>query len=186
MKINNVNHKIQQGFSLLELLLVLGTIAALIVGAFIVYPKAQAAQRAEIESKKIATIQAGIKSLYAASATYTGLTNSAANKAGLFPANMIKIAGAATNIVNTWKGYVTLAPAASGPSGTAGSAFTITYTGVPAAECTKIISAVAGNVYLAQVGTTTVKDVESNLDIEATTEACSIGGNSNTLVLISS
>lgn len=49
MKINNVNHKIQQGFSLLELLLVLGTIAALIVGAFIVYPKVQAAQRADTE-----------------------------------------------------------------------------------------------------------------------------------------
>lgn len=115
MKINNVIKKIQQGFSLLELLLVLGTIAALIVGAFIVYPKVQAAQRAEAESKNIATIQAGIKSLYAGSATYTGLTSSAANKAGAFPANMIRIAGAGTNIVNTWKGYVTLASVATGP-----------------------------------------------------------------------
>ncbi|MCW2482209.1 type 4 pilus major pilin, partial [Candidatus Symbiopectobacterium sp. NZEC135] len=75
--------------------------------------------------------------------------------------------------------------AASGPSGISGSAFTITYTGVPAAECTKIISAIADNFYLAQVGTIIVKDVESYLDIEATTEACSIGGNSNTLVLTS-
>ena len=66
-----------------------------------------------------------------------GLTNSAANKVGAFSANMIKIAGAGTSLVNTWKGYVTLAPAASGPSGTAGSAFTITYIGVLAVECTK-------------------------------------------------
>ncbi|MEG3128455.1 type 4 pilus major pilin [Pantoea cypripedii] len=185
MKINNVNQKIQQGFSLLELLLVLGTIATLIVGAFIVYPKIHVAQLADTESKNIATIQAGIKSLYSASATYMRLTNSAANKAGLFPSNMIKIAGAGTNIVNTRKGYVMLAPADTSPSVSMGSAFTITYTGVPAAECSKIISAVAGNFYLAQVGTITVKDVDSNLDIEAMTEACSNGGNSNIIVLAS-
>lgn len=180
-----VNPKYQRGFSLLELLLVLGSISALIVGAFIVYPKVLAAQRAEAESKNIAAIQAGIKSLYAGSATYMGLTNSAANKAEAFPVNMIKIAGAGTNIVNTWKGYVTLAPATTGPSGTAGSAFTITYTGVPAAECSKIISVVVSNFYLAQVGTRTVKDVESNLDVEAMTEACSNGENNNILVLTS-
>ncbi len=39
MKINNINQKIQQRFSLLEFFLVLGKIAALIVGAFLVYPK---------------------------------------------------------------------------------------------------------------------------------------------------
>ncbi|MCZ0821353.1 type 4 pilus major pilin [Dickeya solani] len=38
-------------------------------------------------------------------------------------------------MANTWKGYDTLATAASGPSGTAGSTFTITYKGVLVAEC---------------------------------------------------
>ncbi len=135
MKINNVNQKIQQGFSLLELLLVLGTVAALIVGSFIVYPKVQAAQRAEAESKNIATIQTGIKSLYSATASYSGLANGNSYKAGIFPVNMYKQSGRGFNIVNTWKGYITVASAATGPSGTAVSAFTITYTGVPAAEC---------------------------------------------------
>ena len=40
------NIKSKKGFSLLELLLVLGIIAALVVAAFIVYPKVQASQRA--------------------------------------------------------------------------------------------------------------------------------------------
>jgi prepilin-type N-terminal cleavage/methylation domain-containing protein len=55
------NIKSKKGFSLLELLLVLGIIAALVVAAFIVYPKVQASQRAQAESNNIATIQAGVK-----------------------------------------------------------------------------------------------------------------------------
>lgn len=37
----------KKGFSLLELMLVLGIIAALIVSAFIIYPKAQLAQKTD-------------------------------------------------------------------------------------------------------------------------------------------
>lgn len=43
----------KKGFSLLELLLVLGIIAALIVAAFIVYPKVQDSNRATTEAKNI-------------------------------------------------------------------------------------------------------------------------------------
>jgi len=61
----------------------------------------------------------------------------------------------------------------------------IAYTSVLAVECTKTISAVAGDFYLAQVGITKVKNAESNLDIEATTEIGINCENSNLLVLIS-
>ena len=43
--------KRRKGFSLLELLLVLGIIAALIVAAFIVYPKVRTSQIVDAESK---------------------------------------------------------------------------------------------------------------------------------------
>jgi hypothetical protein len=46
-----------------------------------------------------------------------------------------------------------LAADKTGPSGADGSSFTITYENVPAAECTKIITAAAGNFYTAGVGT---------------------------------
>jgi prepilin-type N-terminal cleavage/methylation domain-containing protein len=69
------NIKSKKGFSLLELLLVLGIIAALVVAAFIVYPKVQASQRAQAESNNIATIQAGVKALYTSASSFTGLTN---------------------------------------------------------------------------------------------------------------
>lgn len=44
--------KSKRGFSLLESILVMGVIAALVVVAFIAYPKVQAFQRAEAETKK--------------------------------------------------------------------------------------------------------------------------------------
>lgn len=59
-----MNKQIKKGISLLELVLVLGIISALVVAAFIVYPKVQASQRAQAERNNIATILAGVKSLY--------------------------------------------------------------------------------------------------------------------------
>ena len=78
MVLLNNKRKSKKGFSLLELLLVLGIIAALVVAAFIVYPKVQASQRAQAESNNIATIQAGVKALYTSASSFTGLTNTVA------------------------------------------------------------------------------------------------------------
>ena len=185
MKTTLLRNKKQKGFSLLELLLVLGIIAALVVGAFIVYPKVQASQRAEAESKNIATIQAGVKSLYTSASSYSGLTNTVAVSAKIFPDNMLSGSGT-TTVVNTFKGPVTVAEATTGPSATAGSSFTITYGDVPAAECTKIVTAAAGNFYAAGVGTAgNVKAAGGVLDVAKTATQCNTGGNSNTLIFTS-
>ncbi|WP_075208443.1 type 4 pilus major pilin [Klebsiella michiganensis] len=180
-----LRNKKNKGFSLLELLLVLGIIAALVVGAFIVYPKVQASQRAEAESKNLATIQAGVKSLYTSASSFSGLTNTVAVGAKIFPDNMLVGTGTSASVVNTFKGNVTVVSANTGPSSATGSSFTITYNNVPAAECTKIVSAVAGNFYIAAVGSTTVKAAGSSLNVASTSTACNSGGNSNTLVFTS-
>ncbi|MFN0462872.1 type 4 pilus major pilin, partial [Salmonella enterica subsp. enterica serovar Infantis] len=96
---------------LLELLLVLGIIAALVVEAFIVYPKVQASQRAQAESNNIATIQAGVKALYTSASSFTGLTNTVAVQAKIFPDNMLSGTGNAAKPINAFKGNVTLAAA---------------------------------------------------------------------------
>ena len=145
----------KRGFSLLELLLVLGIIAALVVGAFIVYPKVQASQRAEAESKNIATIQAGVKSLYTSASSYSGLTNTVAVGAKIFPDNMLIGTGTSASVVNAFKGNVIVGVSNDSPSGAENSSFSITYVGVPAAECAKIASAAAGNFYTVSVGTGT-------------------------------
>ncbi|HAT7491862.1 TPA: prepilin-type N-terminal cleavage/methylation domain-containing protein [Raoultella ornithinolytica] len=178
--------KSKKGFSLLELLLVLGIIAALVVAAFIVYPKVQASQRAQAESNNIATIQAGVKALFTSASSFTGLTNSVAVQAKIFPDNMLSGSGSSAKPINAFKGDVTLEAAATGPSGTGGSSFTITYNNVPASECTKIITAAAGNFYTAGVGTAgNVKAAGGVLNVASAATECDKGGNSNTLIFTS-
>ena len=182
------NKKSKKGFSLLELLLVLGIIAALVVAAFIVYPKVQASQRAQAESNNIAAIQAGVKALYTSASSFTGLTNSVAVQAKIFPDNMLSGSGSAAKPINAFKGNVTLAADKTGPSGADGSSFTIIYSNVPAAECTKIITAVAGNFYktgVGNVGNGNVKTAGEVLDVAKTAMLCQNGGNSNTLIFTS-
>ncbi|AET53319.1 type 4 pilus major pilin [Salmonella enterica subsp. enterica] len=111
MVLLNSKRKSKKGFSLLELLLVLGIIAALVVAAFIVYPKVQASQRAQAESNNIATIQAGVKALYTSASSFTGLTNTVAVQAKIFPDNMLSGTGNAAKPINAFKGNVTLAAA---------------------------------------------------------------------------
>ena len=97
---------------------------------------------------------------------------------------MLSGSGNSATPINAFKGAVTLGVANTGPSSAAGSSFTITYDNVPAAECTKIMTATAGNFYIAQVGSTTVKPAGGTLDVAATAGACS-DANSNTLIFTS-
>ena len=126
MVLLNNKRKSKKGFSLLELLLVLGIIAALVVAAFIVYPKVQASQRAQAESNNIATIQAGVKALYTSASSFTGLTNTVAVQAKIFPDNMLSGSGTAAKPINAFKGNVMLAATATGPSSATGSSLSHT------------------------------------------------------------
>lgn len=102
-------------------MLVLGIISALVVAAFIVYPKVQASQRAQAESNNIATIQAGVKSLYTSASSFTGLSNTVAVQAKIFPDNMLSGSESAVKPINAFKGDVILGAAATGPSKAPGS-----------------------------------------------------------------
>ncbi|MEC5343190.1 type 4 pilus major pilin [Brenneria populi] len=184
--------KSKKGFSLLELLLVLGIIAALVVAAFIVYPKVQSSQRATAESNNIATIQAGVKALYTAASSYSGLNETVAVQAKIFPDNMLSGSGSAAKPVNAFKGNVLLGTSTDSPSGVANSAFTITYVDVPALECTKIVSGVGANFYSVAIGTgssalTTgnIRKASSDMNMATVASTCQSGGNSNTITFTS-
>ena len=102
-KMKRINKK---GFSLLELLLVLGIIAALVIAAFIIYPKVQDSNRASTEAKNISAIMAGVKSLYSGQPNYKGLDDQVAYKAKIYPDNMVIDNG--TNFVNSYSGTVSV------------------------------------------------------------------------------
>lgn len=76
------------GFSLVEILLVLGVIAILAVAAFIIFPQVQASSRANQEAQNIKTIIAGVRNLYAIRTDYVGLETPVVNAAHIFPRSM--------------------------------------------------------------------------------------------------
>ncbi|ECE2626534.1 prepilin-type N-terminal cleavage/methylation domain-containing protein [Salmonella enterica] len=160
--------KSKKGFSLLELLLVLGVIAALIVAAFMIFPKVQASQRLDRESRNLTAIQAGVKSLYGGRAKISDLNTDSFIASKNAPDNMIQEG----KLINEWKGNVSVEY-----SGNHGK-YNIIYDAVPASDCSKLISAVSGNFVIIDVyngnGSTQVKNLEEgkNIDIAATSAAC--------------
>ncbi|GKL32373.1 hypothetical protein NUBL12144_51400 [Klebsiella pneumoniae] len=97
---------------------------------------------------------------------------------------MLSGSGTAAKPINAFKGNVTLAATATGPSLATGSSFTITYDNVPAAECVKIATAAAGNFYIAKVNSKIVKAADGTLDVAATAAAC-VNATSNSLIFTS-
>ncbi len=166
--------KRRKGFSLLELLLVLGIIAALIVAAFIVYPKVRTSQIVDAEAKNIATIRSGILALYASQANITGnVTNSVAINANIFPDNMlVKSGGTVTDVVNSFGGKVTLSTTNWVSFGKI--VVNIRYDNVPKDVCVKLVTAVGSTMEMIQVGAEWAKSDISNIaySVSNTADVC--------------
>lgn len=127
--------KKRRGFSLLELLLVVGIIAALIIGAFIVYPKVQSYRNVKIESNNISTLKAEVSGLYASVAgdiPKDANLNSIMIQAKAVPPSM---RFNSLRLRNVWGGdvYVGTYNIANAPS------FAIQYNHVPRDECAKLV-----------------------------------------------
>lgn len=146
------NRKYRKGFSLLELMLVLGAIAGLVVSAFMIYPKVQAAQRAEIELKNITAIVSGINAIYGSSSNYAGVSARTLIDAKIIPSQM-RVEGS-YQVVNIWKGPVSFSYSNRG--------FSITYGNVPSVECAKIVLATASMFSNISVGDNDGYDEEGN------------------------
>lgn len=136
MKINKKNNG---GFSLIELLLVIGFIAGALVLAFITYPKIQATSRANTTSQQLTVISAGIKNLYATAKNFQSLNLDVLNNAKLLPEDMATIGSPITSLSNVWGGDLTISPANGNRH------YIVALTSVPQAECVKIGTGVSTN-----------------------------------------
>ncbi|SSF10025.1 type 4 pilus major pilin [Klebsiella pneumoniae] len=189
------NSKSKKGFSLLELLLVLGIVAALIVASFIVYPKVRDARYVDIEAKHIGQIYASVRNVYAGKPDYSGLaTTAVAIPAQFFPDDMLS--KKTTWGISSWGGYVVVDANDVSPSGLAASSFTISYSDVPDSVCIRLITAVDSafyNIYISNQkginGTsknygTLVKQNGNNTDIALASPTCQSGGQNNRIVFL--
>lgn len=171
MSINKFKYK--KGFSLLELLLVLGIIAALVVSAFIVYPKIQAAQRADTELRNISTITAGIRTLYHSSPNFAGVNNDVLINSKIIPDNMLS--ADKTQIINSFGGTVIVSSATALTLPDSG--ISLTYNNIPTLECTKITTALLPLALSIRVNNVAMTSVSSLV------AKCSTATTSNLIVI---
>lgn len=131
----------KQGFSLLELLLVMGIVAALIIAAFIIYPKVMTQVRVTNELRNIATIMTGIKQLYQGKSDFEGFGTAVLIKSKIAPDNMLQ-PGNNVMLRNSWEGYFSMGNSGYGVAGggTIWNAFTIKTAGIPSADCLRLVN----------------------------------------------
>lgn len=166
--------KKSKGFTLVEILLVVGFIALAGIGIYTIYSKVQISNQANQESRNLDTLRAGVKSLYASRPNFTGVTNTVANQARVTPDNMRTEAIA--EIINSFGGAVTIEPVGLG--GGTNNGFVIQYDDVPSAVCTKLATSAGVQFNSVSIGASTpagsVKEFASNapIDVALATQEC--------------
>lgn len=177
----------QRGFSLVELLLVLGVLALLLVAAFVVYPQVRDRNQANQEVSNLKAIQANVRGLFWSKGRYNGLGNGRgatagpdrgiANAARVFPPTMNNgDYSKNAEVRSSWGGnvWVWQRPAVvmqSGSSYPAARTFGVLYEDVPSSICVPLVSAVSGGFVGVSVSGTEVIKAEG-LDVAAMTVAC--------------
>lgn len=177
-----------RGFSLVEILLVIGIIIALAIAAFVLYPRVQMSQQANQESSNLTAIAAQTKQVFS-NGVYDGLTNDVALAARIFPTTMTQnLTAAGSPVRNVWKGAVTIADAAPTTAGT--REFVITYNAVPAEACVRLATGVGNNFDQIRVGASGAAGVVVKPSLQPVDQAlaaleCEKQANNNTVTFVS-
>ncbi|GGF92686.1 MULTISPECIES: type 4 pilus major pilin [Cysteiniphilum] len=130
-------YKNQQGFSLIELALVIAVIAIMIIGSIVIYNSLSGNVKNEEMTKQISMISEGVTKLYRPSGgDYTGLTTQTVINAGFVMSDMLHGAVGAQVIGTSWYGKDNTSVITVAPYNT--TQFQITVTNIPKDNCTTI------------------------------------------------
>lgn len=128
---NKVMKDGQSGFSLLELLLVVGVGALLLLAGISTYRLVTSGNSVNDATRLLTTIKTETQRIYQGQAQYAGLDPTLLNNAGAFPSGVVDGAGIPKH---PWGGNIDIRP-----SGTAANdTFFIEFTGIPEEACIKI------------------------------------------------
>lgn len=178
----------KKGFTLVEILLVVGFIALAGIGIYTVYNKVNMSNNASNESRNINLIKAGVKNIYGSSQGYAGLTNSVLNDARATPDSMraIPYTAGATAITNSFGGAVTVLPVTLGGAGL-NNGFQITYPQVPGAICSRLVTMLDKNIEQITVAGTVVKPYGTgNLNVVSLATQCATDTGNGVTILFDS
>jgi type II secretory pathway pseudopilin PulG len=172
------NYRKSLGFTLLELMLVLGLIAALTIGAFVIYPKVRVSGQAQSESSNLTTIAAGTRILYGSN--YEELSDAGIIAGRVYPDSMLN--SARTSAKSSFGQPVTVLQDTVGPAGNEENSeryFNVVYSGVPSALCVRLGSGVAGNFSNVTVAGSSVFKVHGGvgvyqMDLSTLTTQCNV------------
>ena len=186
-RIKNWKKMAQRGFTMVELAVVVGIGAVILVIALAVVPAVLANNRANAEMQELPSILSNIQKAYSNAPTYAGATLDAVIRLNALPAERVTIPGAgAATATNRWGGTITLAVANLSATN---DIVRLVYSNVSERECKAVIQGVAGlmrRIYVdsanggAAGGGTIVKADGAALDIAALGTACGTGTNSIT------
>lgn len=153
-----------RGFSLIELLLVLGVIAILLVAAFVIYPQVQVSRQINQEKSNLSMLQNGIRATMAPTggnyavlgAQTQTVGNRFANQARVVPSSMNGGNYSGTTITNGWGGDVVIHATVGSFEGYGpGRSFGIQYNGVPQDACVDFVMRTLGGFSAAWVNGST-------------------------------
>lgn len=138
----------KKGFSLLDLVLVLGITAMMISGAFMIYPKVSSNAKVNKEIKNITFLVNGLTNLYKGQSDLSGISTIVAVNAKLVPNDML-IPGNTTTLRNGWGGIVTIGASGTGATGfaTLWHSLTLTENAIPSDECVKFSKQIYDQFY---------------------------------------
>lgn len=180
------------GFSLIELLIVLGVISILLVAAFVLYPNIVAANMARSEATHINLIAANTRHLYK-NGNYFGLRTTTANQARFFSSNMNGGDYSATAAIKNGFGSDVVVQNGETVSPGRAPTFLIGWWGVTDRVCVPLVLQVEARFDKIQVNSInsvrTVKDTSSanpalhTLNVAALADGCSQEGDGTGLAL---
>lgn len=150
----------QQGFSLIEMAIVIAIAAILL---FLVYQrltKTQDSRIANDEASNFSSMMTDIRTRFGAQGDFAGVSTAVLIGNGLVPANMVKGTAGAEAIVTGWNTTVAVAPATLQY---ANDAVALTYQ-VPRKQCSDFVTAASQAAARVTVGGAVVKNAAAGLD----------------------
>lgn len=149
MAINNVAKRNQVGATLLEIMMVLGVVALIVIGALAFFQKTSTANKVQTEIKNLGSLVAGIEQMYSSQGNYNGLTNTVIWASNFVPDSM---KGPATpQLFTQWKGAITVTS-----FGATNNQMQIVLNGIPTTPCMDFVSGIYKQFAVTQIGATTI------------------------------